>query len=97
MKVDFAVFSRARERRDRDQLHSLRIARPGPRTSRAEVTRRAATWAFLELAGGTTADAVEAEVVSRTAARGPPPTRAGGQDDGSYTNSLKLLPPNTPE
>ena len=31
-----------------------------------------------------------AEVVSRTAARSPPPTRAGGQDDGSYTNSLKL-------
>ena len=30
------------------------------------------------------------EVVSRTAARSPPPTRAGGQDDGSYTNSLKL-------
>ncbi len=29
------------------------------------------------------------EVVSRTAARSPPPTRAGGQDDGSYTNSLK--------
>ena len=32
------------------------------------------------------------EVVSRTAARSPPPTRAGGQDDGSYTNSLKLWP-----
>ena len=31
------------------------------------------------------------EVVSRTAARSPPPTRAGGQDDGSYTNSLKLV------
>ena len=29
------------------------------------------------------------EVVSRTAVRSPPPTRAGGQDDGSYTNSLK--------
>ena len=29
-------------------------------------------------------------MVSRTAARSPPPTRAGGQDDGSYTNSLKL-------
>ena len=32
----------------------------------------------------------DGEVVSRTAARSPPPTRAGGQDDGSYTNSLKL-------
>ena len=31
------------------------------------------------------------EVVSRTAARSPPPTRAGGQDDGSYTNSLKKI------
>ena len=30
------------------------------------------------------------EVVSRTAAWSPPPTRAGGQDDGSYTNSLKI-------
>ena len=29
------------------------------------------------------------EVVSKTAARTPPPTHAGGQDDGSYTNSLK--------
>ncbi len=30
------------------------------------------------------------EVVSRPATRTPHPTRAGGQDDGSYTNSLKL-------
>ena len=29
------------------------------------------------------------EVVARPAARTPHPTRAGGQDDGSYTNSLK--------
>ena len=50
--------------------------------------RIAATWAFLELAGRDTA---EAEVVARGAAQGPPPTRAGGQDDGSYTNSLKLV------
>ena len=28
--------------------------------------------------------------VSPTAARDPPATRAGGQDDGSYTNSLKI-------
>ena len=32
-----------------------------------------------------------AEMVSKTAARTPPPTHAGGHDDGSYTNSLKLL------
>ena len=43
--------------------------------------------AFLELTAGTGG---EAEMASRTAARSPPPTRAGGQDDGSYTNSLKL-------
>ena len=30
------------------------------------------------------------EVVSRPATRTPHPTRTGGQDDGSYTNSLKL-------
>ena len=30
-----------------------------------------------------------AETVSATAAPTPPTTRAGGQDDGSYTNSLK--------
>ena len=35
----------------------------------------------------------ESEMASRTAARSPPPTRAGGQDDGSYTNSLKLYLP----
>ena len=31
-----------------------------------------------------------AEVVSETPARSPPPARAGGQDVGSYTNSVKL-------
>ena len=31
----------------------------------------------------------EGEVVSRPATRTPHPTRTGGQDDGSYTNSLK--------
>ena len=30
-----------------------------------------------------------AEVVSASAAQTLPPTRAGGQDGGSYTNSLK--------
>ena len=32
----------------------------------------------------------EAEMVAATAAQSPPSTRAGGQDDGSLTNSLKL-------
>ncbi len=41
-------------------------------------------------ATGATGTTGTGEVVSRTAARSPPPTRAGGQDDGSYTNSLKL-------
>ena len=51
--------------------------------------------AFLELATGATGAAGAAgatgatEVVSKTVARTPPPTHAGGQDDGSYTNSLK--------
>ena len=34
-----------------------------------------------------------AEMVSATAARSLPSTRAGGQDYGSLTNSLKLITP----
>ena len=45
--------------------------------------------AFLALEAGATGETGEAEVVSKTAARTPLPTHAGGQDDGSYTNSLK--------
>ena len=30
-------------------------------------------------------------MVSKAVARTPPPTHAGGQDDGSYTNSLKKV------
>ena len=33
----------------------------------------------------------EPDRVSSTAARDPPTTRAGGQDDGRYTNSLKFV------
>ena len=40
---------------------------------------------------GETGETGEAEVVSRTVAQSPPSTHAGGQDDGSYTNSLKLV------
>ena len=45
----------------------------------------------MELATGATGATGGTEVVSETAARTPPPTHAGGQDDGSYTNSLKLI------
>ena len=55
------------------------------------MTRIVAFWPFLELVAGATGAAGESEMVARTAARSPPPTRAGGQDDGSYTNSLKLI------
>ena len=55
-----------------------------------EVTRIAIRSAFLELAAGAAGAAGAAEMVSKTVARTPPPTRAGGQDDGSYTNSLKI-------
>ena len=62
---------------------------PGPgcwEVASSQVTRIAIRSAFLELVTGATG---AAEVVSRTVARTPPPTHAGGQDDGSYTNSLK--------
>ena len=52
------------------------------------MTRIVAFGPLLELV---TAAAGETEMVARTAGQGPPPTRAGGQDDGSYTNSLKLI------
>ena len=45
--------------------------------------------AFLALEAGETGETGEPEVVSKTAGRTPLPTHAGGQDDGSYTNSLK--------
>ena len=55
----------------------------------SEVTRIAARSTLLELAGDATGAAGAAEVVSRTLAWSPPPTHVGGQDDDSYTNSLK--------
>ena len=52
--------------------------------------------AFLELAAGSTGSGGSGGSTG-SAGNGaanvrsdPPPTRAGGQDDGSYTNSLKL-------
>ena len=60
-------------------------ARPDLGTSRAlKCCKLPHRSAFLEFV------AEETEVVSETLARTPPPTHAGGQDDGSYTNSLKL-------
>ena len=55
----------------------------------SEVTRIAARSASLELATGAPEATGGTEVVARPAARNPYPTRAGGKDDGSYTNSLK--------
>ncbi len=46
--------------------------------------------AFWELVAEVTVATVATEVVSRSAARTLPSTRTGGQDDGSYTNSLKI-------
>ncbi len=45
----------------------------------------------LELVTEVTEATEATEVVSRPAGRTPQPTRAGGQDDGSYTNSLKIV------
>ncbi len=56
----------------------------------SQVMRIAARSAFLELVTAAAVAAVAAEVVSRSAARTPPSTRAGGQDDGS----LNKLPQN---
>ena len=54
----------------------------------SQVTRIVTRSAFLELV---TADTVAAEVVSRPAARTPPSTRAGGQDDGSLNKLPQII------
>ncbi len=46
-----------------------------------------ASW---NLPGGPGGPGDPAEVVARSAVRSPTSTRAGGQDDVSFTNSLKL-------
>ena len=56
----------------------------------SQVMRIAARSAFLEFVTDAAGATGAGEVVARSAARTPHPTRAGGQDDGSYTNSLKL-------
>ena len=49
----------------------------------SQVTRIVTRSVFLELVTAATDATDAAEVVSRSAARTPPSTRAGGQDDGS--------------
>ena len=56
----------------------------------ADVCIFTAISAFLEHAAEVTEVTAVTEMVSRMLARSPPSTHAGGQDDGSYTNSLKL-------
>ena len=92
-KVVLAVLAPARERHDphkppRRRITFLCHVRFQKLVS-DEVTRIAVRSAFLELAAGDTGATGEAEVVSKPAPQTPPPTHAGGQDDGSYTNSLK--------
>ena len=55
-----------------------------------EVTRIAIRSAFLEHAAGNHGSHGSHGSGVKNSARSPPPTRAGGQDDGSYTHSLKL-------
>ena len=93
-KVVRDVLPPARERRDPHKTPHLRTKKKHKSFSLElvshEVTRIAINSAFLEFATGATGDAGTSEVVSKTAPQTPPPTHAGGQDDGSYTNSLKL-------
>ena len=55
----------------------------------ADVCIFTARSAFLEHAAEVTEVTAVTEMVARMLARSPPSTHAGGQDDGSYTNSLK--------
>ena len=71
------------------------VIRGSPRRLFADRFERAPT---LEHAAGSAGSAGSRRIapdpanrVSSTAARTLPSTRAGGQDDGSYTNSLKLI------
>ena len=70
----------------RSRLNDFEVRRE---VASSQVMRIAARSAFLELVTEPSGPAEVAEVVSRPAARTPRPTRTGGQDDGSYRNSLK--------
>ena len=70
------------------QKNITRERRPEPK-----VTTLLAKTTILEYARGFREfrgiHGIRGETVAATAAPTPPNTRAGGQDDGSYTNSLK--------
>ena len=68
--------------------HNTKVSRD---LASSEVTRIAATSAFLEFAAGATAATAGTQVVARPAVRTPHPTRAGGQDDGTV---VTLTPSN---
>ena len=57
----------------------------------SQVTRIVTRSAFLELEADATAATAATEVVSRSAARTPPSTRAGGQDDGSLNKLPQMI------
>ena len=73
---------------ERSLKKSKNITRECPPVSK--VTTLSMKTPFLELETGQTGETGETEMVSKTVAQTPPPTHAGGQDDGSYTNSLKI-------
>ena len=89
MKIDFAVFSRAQAPRPLPTPQPAHRTKGSSDLASSEVTRIAARSAFWEHAAGA---GEGRKVVAGPAARTPHPTCAGGQDDGSYTNSLKLAP-----
>ena len=76
MKVDFAVLSRARERRDPPTPQPAHRTKGSSDLASSEVTRIAATWPFLELVKAATG---ETEMVSRRAVRSSPPHTPGAR------------------
>ena len=68
--------------------HNTKVSRE---VASSQVMRIAARSAFLELVAEVTAAAVATEVVSRSAARTPPSTRTGGQDDGSLNKLPQIM------
>ena len=62
------------------------------KTSRDSAPNSPSTVLYNEVAAKCIHFSDEPEMVAATAARSLPSTRAGGQDDGSLTNSLKLYP-----
>ena len=78
-------------RMSRKWCHSLRLGLPYCVVPGPILTTLSAKTPILGHTSGIPPDSAdEPEMVSFTSARTPPLSRAGGQDDGSYTNSLKL-------